>query len=82
MKIISPTQTFKILIDFKATTTFIKQVLDNGLHMRKLHTWQTTFLSKFNAIYKYVEGNNNFSVDYLTRVAELSRPLAIKVLFS
>ena len=28
---------FKILTDNKAATTFLKQVLDNGPHMRKLH---------------------------------------------
>jgi len=30
---------FKVLTDNKAATTFVKQVLDNGPHMRKLHRW-------------------------------------------
>ena len=34
MEIISPLKPFKILKHNKAATTFIKQVLDNGLHMR------------------------------------------------
>ena len=28
---------FKVLTDNKVATTFVKQVLDNGPHMRKLH---------------------------------------------
>jgi len=50
---------FKVLTDNKAATTFVKQVLDNGPHMRKLHRWQI-FLSQFNTVYEYVAGNNKF----------------------
>ena len=60
---------FKVLTDNKALTTFVKQVLDNVPHMRKLHRWQT-FLSQFNAVYEHVSGNHNFLVDYLTRREE------------
>ena len=69
MEIVSLSKPFKVLTNNKATTTFLKQVLDNGLHMWKLHTWKT-FLSQFNAIYEHVAGNNNFLTDYLTREAE------------
>jgi len=57
------------LTDNKATTTFVKQALDNGPHMRKSHRWQT-FLSQFNTVYEHVSGNNNFLADYLIREAE------------
>ena len=60
---------FKVLTDNKAATTFVKQILNNGPHMRKLHRWQN-FLSQFNTIYKHVSGNHNFPADYLTREAE------------
>jgi len=56
---------FKVLTDNKAATTFVKQVLDNGPHMRKLHRWQTLFLSQFNRVYEHVSRNNNFLADYL-----------------
>ena len=56
---------FKVLTDNKAATTFVKQALDDGPHMRKLHRRQT-FLSQFNAVYEHVEGNHNFLADYLT----------------
>ena len=48
---------------------FIKQVLDNGPHLWKLHRWQT-FLSQFNVDYECVAGNNNFLADYLTLESE------------
>ena len=35
---------FKVLTDNKAATTFVRQVLDNGPHIQKLHRWKT-FLS-------------------------------------
>ena len=47
----------------------MKQALDNGPHMRKLHTWQA-FLSQFDATYEHVSGHYNFLADYLTREAE------------
>ena len=40
---------FKVPTDNKAATTFVKQVLENCTHMRKLHRWQTS-LSEFNAV--------------------------------
>ena len=45
----------KVLTDNQAATTFVKQALDNGPHMRKLHRWQL-FLSQFNAVYEHVAG--------------------------
>jgi len=33
-------RTFKILADNKVATTFVKQILDNNPHMRKLHKWE------------------------------------------
>ena len=30
---------FEVLTDNQATTTFVKQALDNGPHVRKLHRW-------------------------------------------
>ena len=60
---------FEILTDNKATTIFVKQVLNNGPHMQKLYRWQT-FLSQFNTIYEHVSRNNNFLTDYLTREAK------------
>ena len=62
-------KSFKVLTDNQAATTFVKQALDNGPHMRKLHRWQL-FLSQFNAIYEHVAGKNNFIADYLTREHE------------
>jgi len=57
---------FKVLTDNEAATSFVKQALDNGPHMHKLHRWQL-FLSQFNAAYEHVAGKNNFITDYLTR---------------
>ena len=31
---------FKVLTDNQAATTFVKQALDNGPHMCKLHHWR------------------------------------------
>jgi len=61
-----------VLTDNQATTTFVKQALDNGSDMRKLHRWQL-FLSQFNVVYGHVAGKNNFIADYLTREHEFHR---------
>jgi len=39
MEIISITKPFKIFNSNKATTIFVRKILDNGPHMRKLHRW-------------------------------------------
>ena len=56
---------FKVLTNNQIAFTFVKQVLDNDPHMRKLHGWQL-FLSQYNAIYEHVVRKNNFALDYLT----------------
>ena len=62
---------FKVLTDNQAATLFVKQALDNGPHMRKLHRWQL-FLSQFNTVYEHVAWKNNFIADYLTREHEFN----------
>lgn len=64
-------KSFKVLTDNQIATTFVKQALDNGPHMRKLHRWQL-FLSQFNTSYEHVVGKNNFIADYLTREHEFN----------